>query len=141
MKTLRALLLRVAGLWSGERREQEIARELESHVQMQMDDNLRAGMTPEEARRQAVLKLGGVEQTKQAYRERGTMPPLESLLHDVRYSFRQWVRNPGFAITAAVVLALGIGASTAIFSAVNPILFRPLPYPEARRIMMVWESR
>jgi putative ABC transport system permease protein len=141
MNRLRALLLRMAGLWSNGRREQEFAAEIESHLQMQIDDNLRAGMTAEEARREAVLKLGGVEQTKQAYRERSTVPPLESVLHDVRYSLRQWKKNPGFAVTAAAVLALGIGASTAIFSAVNPILFRPLPYPEARRIMMVWESR
>ena len=96
MKRVRALLLRVAGLWSSDRREQEFARELESHVQMQVEDNLRAGMTAEEARREAVLKLGGVEQAKQAYRERATVPPLESLLHDVRYSLRQWKKNPGF---------------------------------------------
>lgn len=141
MKKLRALALRVAGMFSKDRREQEFAAEIESHVHMQIEDNLRLGMSAEEARRAALLKLGGMEQTKQAYRERGTMPLMESLLHDVRYTLRQCRRNPGFTLTVVVVLALGIGAGTAIFSAVYPILFRPLPYPGADRIMMVWESR
>ena len=141
MKTLRALALRVAGMFSKDRREQEFAAEIEGHLQMQIEDNLRAGMPADEARRAALLKLGGMEQTKQAYRERGTMPLLESLLHDVRYARRQCRKNPGFTLTAVIVLALGIGASTAIFSAVYPILFRPLPYAGADRITMVWESR
>ena len=84
---------------------------------------------------------GGWKNTRQAYRERGTVPFLENLLYDIRYTLRQWRREPGFAITAAIILALGIGASAAIFSVVNPILFRPLPYPGADRITMVWESR
>ena len=141
MKKLRALALRVAGMFWKDRREQEFAAEIESHLQMQIEDNLRAGMAADEARRAALLKLGGMEQTKQAYRERGTMPLLESLLHDVRYARRQCRKNPGFTLTAVIVLALGIGASTAIFSAVYPILFRPLPYAGADRITMVWESR
>jgi putative ABC transport system permease protein len=141
MKMVRALALRVAGMFSKDRREQEFAAEIESHLQMQIEDNLRAGMPADEARRAALLKLGGMEQTKQAYRERGTMPLLESLLHDVRYARRQCRKNPGFTLTAVIVLALGIGASTAIFSAVYPILFRPLPYAGADRITMVWESR
>ncbi len=141
MKKLRVLALRVAGLLSRDRREQEFAAEIESHVQMQIEDNLRAGMTPDEARRAALLKLGGIDQTKQAYRERGTIPLIESLLNDLRYTLRQSRKNPGFTLTVIIVLALGIGASTAIFSAVYPILFRPLPYPGADRIMMVWENR
>ena len=98
-------------------------------------------MTPEEARREALLKLGGLEQTKQIYRERGTVPALEALGHDVRFAFRQLRKRPGFAFTAVLVLALGIGASTAIFSAVNPILFQPLPYPDPSRVMMLWEEQ
>ncbi len=129
MKKLRALALRMAGVFSKDVREQEFAAELESHVEMQIDDNLRAGMSAEEARRSALLKLGGMEQTRQAYRERGTVPFLENLLYDIRYTLRQWRREPGFAITAAIILALGIGASAAIFSVVNPILFRPFPIP------------
>ena len=141
MKQLRAWMLRLAGVFSKQRREREIADELESHLQMHIEDNLRAGMTGDEARRQAILHLGGLEQTKQTYRERGTVPFLEALGHDLRFAARQLRKNPGFACTAILVLALGIGASTAIFSAVNPILFRPLPYPDAGRVMMIWEMR
>jgi putative ABC transport system permease protein len=141
MKTLRALAMRLAGVFSKDRREQEFATEIDSHLQMQIEDNLRAGMSADEARRAAVIKLGGVEQTRQAYRERGTMPFIENLVYDVRYTLRQCRREPAFVVTVALVLALGIGASAAIFSVVNPILFRPLPYPGAERVMMMWESR
>ncbi len=141
MKQVRAWLSRLSGIFSKDRREREFAAELESHVQMHTDDNLRIGMTPEQARRDAILKLGGVEQAKQGYRERATLPFLEGRGHDLRYGARQLVKNPGFTCTAVLVLALGIGAGTAIFSAVNPILFRPLPYPEAQRVMMIWEMR
>lgn len=140
MKYLRAWLSRLAGVFSKQTRESEISHEIESHLEMQIEDNLRAGMTADEARRAAILKLGGVEQTKQAYRERGTLPSVEALLHDLRYALRQMRKYPSFTCTAVFVLALGIGASTAIFSAVNPILFRPLPYPDAGRIMMLWEA-
>jgi putative ABC transport system permease protein len=141
MRTLRAALMRLAGIFSKSRRDADFTAEIEAHLQMQIEDNLRAGMPAEEARRVALIKLGGVEQTKQAYRERGTMPSVESVLHDARYALRRCRKDPGFAISSIIVLALGIGASTAIFSVVNPILFRPLPYPAAKRIMMIWESR
>ena len=97
MSRVRALLSRCAGMFSRRRREQEFAAEIESHVQMQTDDNVRAGMSPEEARRAALVKLGGVEQTRQAYRERATLPLLESIGQDLRFSLRQLVKNPGFA--------------------------------------------
>ena len=110
MKSIRSWLLRLAGIFSKQRREGDFADELESHLQMQMEDNLRAGMSQDEARRQAILKLGGVEQTKQAYRERGTMPFVESVLQDLRFALRQLSKNPSFACIAILVLAFGIGA-------------------------------
>ncbi len=100
---------------------------------MQIEDNLRSGMTPEEARRAALLKLGGVEQTKQAYRERGTVPFFESVWQDLRFALRQLVKNPGFAFTAIFVLALGMGASIAIFAFVDAALLKPLPYRDPTR--------
>jgi putative ABC transport system permease protein len=139
MKSLRAVWLRFAGMFSRQQREEDFAAELESHVQMQIEDNVRGGMSPEEARRVAVIKLGGVEQTKQAYRERGTVPFLEGLNQDVRFALRQFAKHPGFALTTVFVLAIGIGAATAIFSAVYPVVFKPLPYPDSRRLTMVWE--
>jgi putative ABC transport system permease protein len=141
MKQLRALRLRLAGLFPNEQQEREHAEEIESHLQMHVEDNLRSGMTPEQARRDAILKLGGVESTMQAYREAGSIPFLERLLQDIRFAIRQVAKHPGFALIATLILAVGIGASTAIFSAVNPILFRPLPYLHAHNLVMVWEMR
>ncbi len=140
MKKLRALALRVAGVFWKDRREQEFAAEIESHLQMQYDDNLRAGMTPEEARRAALVKLGGVEQTRQAYRERGTVPFFEVVAQDLRFALRQLVKNPGFAFTAIFVLALGMGASIAIFAFVDAALLKPLPYRDVSRLLYVTES-
>jgi macrolide transport system ATP-binding/permease protein len=140
MKGLRALFSRMFGLFGSTRREQEFADEVESHVAMHIDDNVRAGMTPEEARRQAMLQLGGVERTKQAYRERGTLPSVESVLGDLRFGVRQLVKHPGFAVTAIVVLALGIGVSVAIFGFVDAALLEPLPYANPNRLISVNES-
>jgi putative ABC transport system permease protein len=137
MKRLRALLLRVAGLFGGAQRERELADELDSHLQMHIDDNVRAGMTAEQARRDAMLRLGGVETTKQAYRERSTLPFFETLVQDVRYSLRGFGRNPVFTLTIVVTLMLGIGATTAVFSMVDRILFRALLYAHADRLVSV----
>ena len=94
-------------------------------------------MSPEEARRQALIRLGGAEQTRQAYRERRTLPWLENLLRDVHYAMRGFRRNPVFAITAIATLALGIGSTTAVFSVVDRILFRSLPYAHDDRLVSV----
>jgi hypothetical protein len=97
MKRLRAWMMRLGGLFGGVRRERELA-ELDSHLQMHVDDNLSAGMTTEQARREAVLQLGGIEATKQAYRERGTLPVIENVLQDLRFAIRQLKKNPGFTV-------------------------------------------
>jgi hypothetical protein len=127
MKTLRAWIVRLFGLLPDQRRQQDFDQELQSHLQMHIDDNLRAGMTPEEARTKAMVKLGGVDQTTQAYRERGTVPFLENLLLDIRFAIRQLRRYPGFTFTAVLMLSLGMGASIAIFSFVDAALLKPLP--------------
>jgi predicted permease len=137
MHKLRALWIRLCGIIGARREEDDFAAELESHVAMHTEDGIRAGLTPAEARRQALIRLGGAEQTRQAYRERRTLPWLENLLRDVRYALRGFRRNPVFTITVIATLAVGIGATTAVFSVVDRILFRSLPYAHDDRIVSV----
>jgi macrolide transport system ATP-binding/permease protein len=140
MKRLRASMVRLMGMFGGARRERELADEIDSHLQMHIDDNLRSGMTAAQARRDAILKLGGVESTAQAYRERGTIPFVENLLLDIRFAIRQVRKNPGFACTAILILALGVCASVSIFGFVDAALIRSLPYRDPSRLVALYES-
>jgi len=140
MKNLRTWLWRLFGVLPSAKRERELADEIESHVQMQTEDNQRAGMSALEARREAILKLGGVEATKQVYREQNSLPFLETFLQDFRFALRQHRRNPGFTITAILMLALGSGACVAIFGFVDAALLKPLPYRNPDRLVNVTES-
>ena len=140
MSRIRAWFLRLAGLWRAEQRDLEMAAELEAHLRLHIDDNLRAGMTPEQARRQAILKLGGIESTKQICRERNSVPIVENALRDARFALRQLWQNPGFTATAIVMLGLGVCASVAIFAFVDASLLKPLPFRQPARLVGVYES-
>src|SRR6476660_9221808 len=138
MRKLRALLLRLKGLFHKD--DRDFADELESHLQMHIDDNIRAGMSPQEARRVAVMRLGGVDQAKEAYRDRATIPLLESLVQDLRFTLRQLRKNPAFTVTATAMIALGISASVAIFAFVDAALIKPLPYRDPSSLILATET-
>jgi len=125
----------------GLRRANDLGEELESHLQMHTEDNLRSGMAPRQARREAMLKLGGMENAKQAYRERQGLPFLETLGQDVAYGARMLSKNPGFALVTVLTLALGIGANTALFSIVDGVLLHSLPFPQPDELVAVHASK
>lgn len=140
MRRVRSFLFRLAGVFNGARGDRELAAELAAHLQLHVDDGVRAGMTPAAARRHALLKLGGLSQVQEAVRERRGLPIMETTMHDLRYALRSLRRNPGFAVVAIATLALGIGATTAIFSVVDAVLLRPAPFRDIGRLMMAWET-
>jgi predicted permease len=137
MKSLRAQVVRVASYFRGRKSAGELEEEIEMHLRLHIEDNLRKGMTPEQARREALMKLGGVEQTKQSYRERRGLPLLENFLRDLRFGLRTLSKDPGFTLVVVLTLALGIGANAAIFSVMESQLWRALPFPDAERLVDV----
>ena len=139
-RALRALVLRVTGLFRHSHSQRVVTDEVEGHLQLHIDDLIRSGISLREARRLAALQLGGVELTRQIYRERSTVPAADNLIQDVRFALRQLRRSPGFAVTATLMLALGIGAGVAIFAFVDAALLKPLPYREPARLAAVTEA-
>ncbi|NOT63221.1 MAG: hypothetical protein HOP19_23685, partial [Acidobacteria bacterium] len=127
LRQLRGWLMRLFGLFSRKQREREFAEELESHLAFHIEDNLRAGMSPEEARRRALIKLGGVTLTQELHREQRGLPMLETLFQDLRFGLRMLRKHKGFTAVAVLSLALGIGANTAIFQLIDAVRLRTLP--------------
>ena len=140
MKTVRRLFHRLTS-WTTAARDEELLRaEFEEHVAMQTAENLRAGLSPVEARRQALLKFGNVEAIKEIYRDQRGLPFIETLVSDTRHALRRMRKAPTFTAAVIVTLALGIGANTATFSVIDSILIRPLAYPQAEALVSIWHT-
>ena len=140
MISLREVLNQIRSLFRGEQLDHEVKEEMASHLEMSVEENLRRGMPPEEARRQALIQFGGVQQALERHRESRTLPWVDVLRQDLRFTFRMLSRDAGFAVVAVLILALGIGANIAVFSVVNAILLRPLPFPDAQQLVRIIEK-
>jgi predicted permease len=127
MRKLRALLKRIAGLLNSGRDHHEFSAELESHIAMHVEDGVRSGLSAEEARRRALIQLGGAEQVRQLRRERRTLPMLDNIARDVRYAIRTLAKHPAVTAIAVLSIGLGIGANATIFSMVSRFVLRPAP--------------
>jgi predicted permease len=137
MDLVRTLLIRCSSLLKVRKLDADLDEELRIHIDLAIEENLARGMSPQRARTAALRSFGGVTQTRETYRQQRGLPMLESLNRDIRFGLRQLAKSPGFALTAILTLALGVGANTAIFTLIDSIVLRPLPYPQQDRLVII----
>jgi hypothetical protein len=137
LSRLNQLLARIGAFFRSADLDRDLDEELEAHLNMLTDENIRRGMSPEDARRAAQLGLGNFASLREAHRETRGLPLVDTLLQDLRYTFRTLRRDMGFAIFAILIVGLGIGASAIIFSVVNTLLLRPLPFKDAGSLVWI----
>ncbi len=137
MRFLRRLFIRLSNFATGRRADQRVLEEMAEHLALQTEENLRAGMSHAEARRQAALKLGAAQAIREQHNAEQGLPLAENFLVDLRYAFRMLHRSPGFSLIAIATMALGVGATTAIYSVIDATLLHPLPYPNPSELVRI----
>ncbi len=137
MSALRRALARVRSFYQKPPLDADFEAEIAAHLEMAIEENIRRGLTPLEARRQALIRFGGIDLAKDQQREARGLMKLDILLQDLRYTIRTLSRDRGFTLVAILILALGIGANIAVFSVVNTLLLRPLPFPDSRQLVWI----
>src|SRR6202042_221637 len=137
MRFLRRFFIRLSNFTAGRRADQRLREEMAEHVALQTEENLRAGMLPAEARRQAALKLGAAQAIREQHNAEQGLPLAENFLGDLFFAFRMLHRSPGFSVIAIATIALGVGATTAIYSVMDATLLHPLPYPNPSELVRV----
>jgi len=140
MKFLRRFLIRLANFATGRRADQRLRDEMAEHLALQIEENLSAGMAPAEARRQAAIKLGAAQSIREHHHAEQGLPFIQNLLFDLRYAVRMLVRSPGFSFIAIATMALGIGATTAIYSVIDATLLHPLPFPDPSELVRIQDN-
>ena len=141
MRALRRLARRLASSFARRSADERLQEEIEQHLAFQTEENLRAGMTPAEARRQAVLKFGAIESIREAFREEHRLPILETTAYDLRHAIRQLRRSPIVTVTAVLSLAVGIGANAAVVTIADRVLVRSLPVTAPDELIIVGDQR
>jgi predicted permease len=137
MSGMKRLRRRVWAFFAKKALDAELEAELEAHFQLAIDEYIERGVAPAEARRLALVQLGGVQQAREKQREARGLMQIDILAQDLKYTFRKLMRDPGFTIVAVLILALGIGANVAVFSVVNTLMLRPLPFPNAQELVWI----
>ena len=137
MRFLRRFFIRLLNFATGRRADQRLREEMAEHVALRTEENLRAGMSAAEARRQAALKLGAAQAIREHHHAEQGLPLAENFLFDLRYAFRMLHRSPGFSLIVIATMALGVGATTAIYSVIDATLLHPLPYPNPSQLVRI----
>ena len=140
MKFVRRFFIRLSNFATGRCADQRLQEEIAEHLAFQTEENLRAGMSPAEARRQAALKLGAVQAIREHHHAEQSLPLIENLLSDLKYAVRILLRSPGFSFIAIATMALGVGATTAIYSVIAATLLHPLPYPNPTELVRIQDD-
>lgn len=140
MSAIKGLAARVRAMFAPRATEQALAEEIQFHLEQETEKNVRLGMTRDAARREALVQFGGLTQAREAHHDVYAARPVEELVTDIRFTFRTMRRTPALAFAAILTLALGVGANSAIFSAVNAVILRPLPFSNPEQLYMLWEE-